>query len=344
MKSKMPKSKKSTLYMKEEDIRPERLKHDQQKAISADIRYLLRFRNKFVKVSCPACGADNFSKAFAKNMMNYLSCKECRTLYVNPRPTPPVLENFYRNSKTYKYWKKYIFPASEDMRRKKIFRPRAERVIELCNKYKIKKNLLLEVGAGFGTFCEEIKHSGSFRRVIAVEPTSDLARKCRSRGLTVIEKPIEKVKLEANRVDVVASFEVIEHLFSPVEFIYSCASLLVPGGLLVLSCPNCQGFDISVMGKVSDSIDHEHLNYFNPDSLSRMISSAGFKVLEVLTPGKLDAELVRKKVLSGKFDISHDPFLKFVLIEHWQRAGNAFQKFLMDNRLSSHMWIVARKL
>ena len=139
------------------------------------------------------------------------------------------------------------------------------------------------------------------------------------------------------------SFEVIEHLFSPRDFLNSCASIMQPGGLLVLTCPNVKGFDIVALKALSDSVDVEHLNYFHPKSLSYLVEECGFETLEVLTPGKLDAELVRKKILSGEFDISSQPFLKQILLDEWERIGADFQQFLADNLLSSHMWIVARK-
>ena len=88
------------------------------------------------------------------------------------------------------------------------------------------------------------------------------------KGIETIEKPVEKVKFSDEKVDVIASFEVIEHLFSPRDLIIKCASILSPGGILILTCPNVQGFDISVLQKLSNSVDFEHLNYFNPSSLS----------------------------------------------------------------------------
>ena len=134
----------------------------------------------------------------------------------------------------------------------------------------------MEVGAGFGIFCEEIKKAGFFDRVIGVEPTPDLAETCRKKGLEIIEKPIEQVVFQDEKIDVVASFEVIEHLFCPREFIESCFSLLSPGGLLVLTCPNVKGFDISVLGPVSDAVDVEHLNYFNLGSLSGLLTDCAY--------------------------------------------------------------------
>ena len=62
-----------------------------------------------------------------------------------------------------------------------------------------------------------------------------------------------------------------------------------------------------------------------------------------LTPGQLDAELVRSQILSGAYDVSHQPFLKKVLIDEWDGLGGPFQQFLVDNGLSSNMWVIARK-
>ena len=330
--------------MREAEIRPEHLMKGQTECFAADIRRLLQHKEEFIYVPCPACGCDLSKKVFEKYELTYVVCRNCETMYVNPRPPPAVLEMYYATSENYAYWNKYIFPASEGARREKIFRPRAVRLKEICQRHNAQMNVLMEVGAGFGTFCEEIRHIGLFNRIIAVEPTPDLAETCRRKGLEVIEKPIEQVCFEQVTVNVVTSFETIEHLFSPKDFLSSCASLLASGGLIILTCPNVKGFDLVVLGALSDTVDVEHLNYFHPSSLSYLLTTCGFYMLEVLTPGKLDAELVRKKVLRGEFDISAQPFLYQVLLEDWDRVGNVFQQFLADSLLSSHMWIVARKL
>ena len=332
------------MTLKETDIRPDHLKQGQHERFLADIGRMLTHKSEFVRVPCPACAKDRPTPAFEKYQLTYVTCAECATLYISPRPTPAVLEEYYTTSENYKYWNTYIFPASEGARREKIFKPRAERLRDICTRHGVPSGgTLLEVGAGFGTFCEEITRVGYFKRVIAVEPTPALADTCRKKGLEVIQQPIEQVDFGATAVDGIASFEVLEHIFSPKEFVAVCSRILKPGGLLVLSCPNGQGFDVAVMGPVADTVDAEHLNYFNPGSLSRLVESAGFKVLEVLTPGVLDAELVRKKVLEGAFDLSRQPFLQRVLIDDWDRLGAPFQQFLADNRLSSHMWLVAQK-
>jgi 2-polyprenyl-3-methyl-5-hydroxy-6-metoxy-1,4-benzoquinol methylase len=327
----------------ETEIRPDYLMRGQAERFASDIRRLLQHKAEFVQAACPACGSNNAEQAFEKYELTYQICSVCETMYVSPRPTPVILEMYYRTSENYAYWNRYIFPASEEARREKIFRPRAERFAEICTRYGIRTESLLEVGAGFGTFCEELRRIELFTRIIAVEPTPDLAATCRRKGLEVIEQPFEHVQQEQNTFDVIASFEVIEHVFDPAAFIRHCAALLAPGGLLIITCPNVKGFDIQTLGPVSDTVDVEHLNYFHPAALAHLVAANGFEALEILTPGKLDAELVRKKALSGDYDLASQGFLHQVLIKDWERLGPLFQQFLVDNGLSSHMWLVARK-
>ncbi|HEY7314151.1 MAG TPA: class I SAM-dependent methyltransferase [Gemmataceae bacterium] len=328
--------------LRETEIRPDNLMKGQTERFASDIRRLLQNKHHFVSVPCPACDSADHRPAFTKYELNYVVCTQCATMYISPRPSPAVLENYYAQSENYRYWNQYIFPASEGMRRERIFRPRALRLRDICARHGIEGGVLLEVGAGFGTFCEEVQRLGLFQRVIAVEPTPDLAATCRHKGLEVIQSPIERVSTEVGQVDVVAAFEVLEHLFSPRQFVTACRERLAPGGLLLITCPNLKGFDVSVLGSLSNTVDVEHLNYFHPDSLCHLLEQCGFVPLEVQTPGELDAELVRKQALSRTIDLSSQPFLHRILLEDWERVGNRFQRFLADNLLSSHMWIVAR--
>jgi 2-polyprenyl-3-methyl-5-hydroxy-6-metoxy-1,4-benzoquinol methylase len=334
--------KKGDDMLAENDIRPENLMLEQSARYASDVQRLLQRKSQFVIVPCPACDCPNARERFQKYGLDYRECLECGTMYISPRPPPLVLNEYYTTSENYAYWNQFIFPTSETVRRERLFRPRARRLVELARQYGIAGGVLLEVGAGFGTFCEEVRGLDYFNRVIAVEPTPGLAATCRKRNLEVLELPIEQVQLNSP-VDVIASFEVLEHLFLPRGFLESCFRHLAPGGLLMLSCPNGRGFDVAALGPLSDTVDTEHLNYFHPGSLSHLVRRCGFDVMDVLTPGELDAELVRKKALHGQFDLSGQPFLKEVLIDRWEELGACFQRFLAANKLSSHMWMVAQK-
>src|SRR3989344_3731529 len=273
------------IQFSEEDIRPKDVTEGAKTAILKDLGRLLLHSDKFVNVSCPACNYNEFTPTYKKFGLDYVSCNNCQTLYISPRPSLEVLEICYKDSDVYAYWDKYIFPASEKARREKMFKPSVDSLLEFCKKYNVTTDSIF---------------------------------------------------------DVVVNFEVIEHLFSPEDFINQCKKFLKPNGLFVVTCPNGKGFDFTVLKELCNSIDHEHLNYFNPHSLNLLLSRCGFEVLETLTPGRLDAQLVRKKILSGEFSVLNNPFLKQVLIDNWETTSVPFQNFLADNQLSSSMWIIAK--
>ena len=326
------------------EIRPQALILGQKEAVKNDIEFLLSHKDEFVAVSCPACDGSNYEPRFVKNSFNYVTCKSCKTFFISPRPSMELLEKFYECSQNYAYWNDVIFPASEAKRKEKIFYPRVDLVLELCKIYAKDAVSLLEIGAGYGTFCEVMKERDFFEKIVAIEPTPALAKTCREKGIEVIESPIEQVEFRPDeRFDVIVNFEVIEHLYSPKDFIAGCRKIVKEGGLLILTCPNGEGFDVATLGTVSDTVDHEHLNYFNPESLGGLLKNSGFEILDTMTPGKLDAELVRNKIIEGTFSVE-EPFLKRILVDDWDKLGQSFQQFLQENRLSSNMLLIGRAI
>jgi len=337
-------SRKIGIPLSEHELCPDALLAGQEAAFQRDIERLKARAAEFVMVACPACGTLPASRLFEKHGFTYVQCASCKTVYMNPRPSPLVMEDYYRHSENYAYWAQHIFPASEQARREKIHRLWLDRVLEYCSRYGIPTHTLLEVGPGFGTFAELATSSGRFAQVIAVEPTPEMADACRTKGIRVINKRIEDVtEGDVPQADIVVSFEVVEHLFEPRQFFRQCFKRLRQHGLLVVSCPNGLGFDIAMLGARALAVDPEHVNFFNPCSLSMLVEACGFEVLEVTTPGRLDADFVRDAIMQGAFDVSGDPFLKRVLVDEWDRLGWPFQQFLAENGLSSHMWLAARK-
>ena len=84
----------------------------QRVAVLTDVGRLLSRSSGFVYVDYPACG----KIMMLKSSIKYVECRECRTFYVNPRPSPNLLEWFYQGSPNFAYWNDVIFPASENAR------------------------------------------------------------------------------------------------------------------------------------------------------------------------------------------------------------------------------------
>ena len=72
------------------------------------------------------------------------------------------------------------------------------------------------------------------------------------------------------------------------------------------------------------------------------MEASGFVDIQVITPGILDVDIIKKEVQNG-FNLSvHNEWLDYLYQESDEVLEN-FQKFLSGNKLSSHMLAVARK-
>lgn len=330
--------------MKEKDIRPQELEKKYEKLFNEDLKEFFSAGRKFVKVKCPACSLKKYKMEFSKGGFKFVRCDYCKTLFISPRPGGELLSAYYSRGKSGEYWSKVIFPATEKKRREMIFVPRVELVKALLNKHRLPApKILLEVGAGWGQFLEVAREKRLAKNYIAVEPSEGCADKLKEKGFRVIKEMIENVKIK-EKIDAIACFELIEHLFDPKEFIKSCYRLLAPGGIIILSTPNESGFDLRVLGKLSDNIaGPNHLNYFNRASLEKLLESQGFGIIESLTPGKLDADIVRGKIKKGIIKSSGLPFWWELILEDAEGFNGKLQKFLQDNKLSSNMLMLGRK-
>lgn len=327
--------------LKSSDLCPEHLAGEQDASFQADISFYHRHLDEFQVVSCPACQSNLPSSSFVKEGLVYLNCSICSTIYMNPRPSQSLMNRFYEQSQNYQIWAEKIFPQTDQTRIEKLHLPRLERIKHLARLFGLSKPSLLEVGPGYGSFAYEALQSNFFSTVSVVEPTPPLADACRRRGLNVLSLPIEELNCDHYSFDIIVAFEMIEHLHSPHLFISKAHNLLPPGGLLLLTCPNSQGLDIIQLQQHSPSVDCEHVNLFNIDSLSLLLQSHDFSVVHSETPGQLDCEYIRKAALDGK--ISVDAMTQHLLIDNWDTMAEPFQKFLANNRLSSHMWILAQR-
>ena len=284
--------------MRERDIRPPDLTAELGRLVQEDIRRLQRYRDSFVDVDCPACSSSAAVFQFEKTGFNFHECTECETLFISPRPTAQMLAEYYGTAESMKFWNHRIFPASESIRRDQIFRPRASLVATCVERKPV--GTIVDVGAGFGWFVALCLEEGLATRVVAVEPNPELAASCRKfPGVEVIEEPIETC-YETLHADVITCFELIEHIFDPRDFLDACYKGCLPDGIFICTTPNWKGFDIAVLRDRSDNVmGPNHLQLFTPVSISVALSNVGFSDIVISTPGALDVDIVRNKMLEG---------------------------------------------
>lgn len=326
--------------MKEDEIRPRDL-HNKYLELSKKDAEKVFSDVDWQELHCPACRSENHHESFVKDNFPYHECGDCGSLFQSPRPPLSAFEEFYIDSKSSNFWAEEFFPKVAEIRREKIFAPRAQRVNSLLSERGLTKGALIDVGAGYGVFLEEVSKSSSLENFKAIEPSKSLAQTCRTKGYEVLEEVLENSQAWHESANAITCFEVIEHVHDPKLFVEGLRKLLLPGGIAIVSGLGVDGFDIQVLWERSKAISPpHHLNFLSVKGLQDLFMSAGFKKVEVQTPGELDVDIIENYFKEFSNDSDVPRFVK-KLLEKGPQAKANFQKFLKDNQFSSHTWIIA---
>ena len=204
--------------MKEEEIRPQKIFNEYLRLCEIDCLNYFSDSIK-VEINCPACKKKG-EYSFTKDNFIYKLCSSCSTLYVSPRPIESAFTKFYIESPSVKYWASTFYKKTAEERRKKIWKPKVEMVLEMIKRYNLKEHNLVDIGAGYGIFCEEMK-CVSDKKITAIEPVFELAEICRNKGLNVVQKFLQDVLIRDLNFGpkVFVSFELFEHLHDPKFFL-----------------------------------------------------------------------------------------------------------------------------
>ncbi len=327
--------------MKEHEIRPQNLLKNYLQLCAKDAERCFTDVERR-ELSCVACGHEQSTFQFEKDGFAYACCDDCSTLYQTPRPAIEVFENFYRNSESSRYWADVFFPSVAEIRREKIFRPRVERLLGLCEQRGLDVQRLIDIGAGYGIFLDEWKNRFPDVEAVAVEPSVSLAKECRAKGFKVKECIAENVTGLENFADLAVCFEVLEHVDDPLEFVKVLKSMVRPGGYVFVSTLCIDGFDLKTLWEKSSQISPpHHINFLSVRGLELLFEHAGLEDVEILTPGVLDVDIVRNAMKTDSTILANNRFLKSLLSR--DKYAKAFQSFLSDNQLSSHAWVLCRK-
>lgn len=327
--------------MREEEIRPKEV-FDKYLALSQkDALVMQSHSNRFKIVACPACASVRSELWFQKNGFSIQICQSCDSVYCSPRPSFEQLENFYIESESSRFWAKEFFPLVAEARIEKLFKPKARAMADLLKEKNIEPHAICDVGAGHGLLLDQLKNYYHYAKVYAIEPGKELSKICRQKGYEVLEVSAEGAKSWHGQFDLVTCLEVVEHVFSPEGFVRSLYNLLKSQGSVLITGLSGDGFDIQALGRRSKSVHPpHHLNFLSVKGFRKLFERCGFCDIEVSTPGQLDVDIVLNNFENSS--CSDDRFIK-TLLARGEETQKSFQRFLVKEQLSSHLWVFARR-
>lgn len=172
--------------------------------------------------------------------------------------------------------------------------------------------------------------------IFGIEPSPEMAEISTKKGIETLNATAEDSSKWSARFDLVISSEVIEHVFSVPKFITSIFNLVKPNGYCLLTGLGYEGFDVLTLQERSNGIfPPHHLNFMSIHGFEIAFKNAGFSKVEIFTPGELDVDIV----LNSGYETE---FIR-VLRNRGADAISEFQSFLKKHKLSSHIWVFAKK-
>jgi len=298
------------------------------------------YHAQFIETPCPACGSEGIFN-FKKYGFAHKICTQCKTLYCSPRPSDALISLYYKSYRAPELWTKLLLTA--DRQRKIIqYSPRVEKIVEkIQSRRKRKGGVALDIGAGSGAFAICLKNTGYFDDIIALDISESCVTACKDCGLSAKQGTIADI--ETGSVDFICMNDLIEHVVDPFTLLMDCGRVLKKGGFVSIATPNGEGFDFRILKEQTKNITPpEHINYFNPYSMAFLLERAGFIPVSLETPGILDVEIIQKEKDSGFPLKKKNEYLDY-LMEQDATVLNNFQEFIANNRLSSHMLVIAQK-
>ncbi len=301
---------------------------------------------------CNLCRSDNAETVFTGHDLlhdlpgefSWKRCRRCGLLYLSPRPGPENMARYYPAD-----YMPFVSAIEEEAH---IWR-RWDRRYGMAKRCKIvtrhagHPGRLLDVGCATGVFLDAMRRYGW--DVQGVEPNEAAATYAREKlDLNVFAGDLCQAEFPAHAFDAVTLWDVLEHVYDPRATLAELARILRPGGLLVLSLPNPESWEVPLLGRYWAGWDvPRHLHLFTRPVLNRYLNESGFRMENMVSfSGRYHVLLLGLEMWAGE-RVSSAAVRRAMMatLRSWpaRLAGLAFYTLADRVRLSSSTTVFARR-
>tara|TARA_B100001146_G_scaffold170320_1_gene151135 strand:+ start:255 stop:1184 length:930 start_codon:yes stop_codon:yes gene_type:complete len=222
-----------------------------------------------------------------------IDCDKCQFIHVMPLPSELELSKLYKKKYYTKVKPNYIKKYQKEIDYWNLIFD--EKLDFLETKIKTQTRSIFDIGSGSGYFLLRAKEKGW--AVDGVEPNLIAADHSRKIGVPVINDFFGNVNIHTmKKFNAINLFDVLEHVHNPIEVLENCYKLLKPKGIIVIEVPNDynplqkivqntlkkEEYWLTILTKSRNyhwASKMDHLNYFNFQSLNRMLKRLDFKII-----------------------------------------------------------------
>jgi SAM-dependent methyltransferase len=219
--------------------------------------------------SCEVCGSRERKHMMEFRGFSYHTCLGCTHVYVAPRVRLDLLLDLASRLE-------HDDDENDFLEIQKIF---AEPICHLI-RLRAPGNRLLDLGFGRGHIMR-VARAYSFE-VYGMDSSSRLVGQLEPEfGKRLSHGTLGTDAIPWESFDAIVMSHVVEHLTDPGRVLRDVLAKLSPGGILYVAVPDIDSLQFRIFGKYWDAINPMvHMQYFNEESLSRLLRDSGFGNLE----------------------------------------------------------------
>jgi SAM-dependent methyltransferase len=246
-----------------------------------------------------------------------IDCNSCGFKHIVPIPSQDELAGVYRDEYYAKEKPLYIDRYKEDLEWWNLVY--SERYEAFEKNLSEDRRRILDVGSGPGYFLLHGKQRGW--KTKGIEPSHQAAEHSKGLGLDILEDFFDNEMAKTiGQFDVVHLSEVLEHIPDPACLLKLVKNVLTPDGLVCVVVPNDYNPFQYALRTVCDYgpwwvAPPHHINYFNFDSLARLLKSSGFEIILKESTFPIDMFLLMGDNYIGNDELGRQCHAKRKLLE-----------------------------
>ena len=224
-------------------------------------------------INCTICDSADVDELLSiSEKVKIFVCKNCKNAFTYPKPLLPdyVSDDFQAGDRERSTLTLFTDLAAE-------IQTSYRKQLKIIERHVAKNSTILEIGGGEGIFLEMVQKSGY--NVELIEPSRSASERAMKRGLHVRNNYFQNISFERT-YDLVCLGHVLEHMENPIAALTSITHVLSPGGYVLLTQTNFNGFMPSLLKKNWYAwVPTQHFSHFSLKGIHYLAGKVGCRVI-----------------------------------------------------------------